>query len=73
MQAMAVSITRIALATGKRGCLKTVSKTELAIGLMQANVFCSENGCLAIDCNHEVNGRGCNKMMLLGGRVDVLQ
>jgi hypothetical protein len=68
---MAGLVTRVASATGKRGCLKTVSKTELAIGLMRADTFWGKNGCLAANCIHKVDG-SCDTTMLLGGRVGVL-
>jgi hypothetical protein len=46
--------------------LKTVSKTELAIGLMWADAFCSQNRCSTADCGHEGYGSG-NGAVLIGG------
>ena len=70
VQAMARAATCVASATCEGGALEAVGHTELAIGLMWADIFCGENRGLAADCVHEVNG-GCERALLTSGRSGV--
>ena len=68
---MARAVARVASAAGKRSRFKTKRKTELAIGLIRADAFCSENRCPATDCVHELDSGGNAGAVLMGGRGGV--
>jgi hypothetical protein len=72
VQAMARPVARVASAMGKRSRFKTKGKIELAIGLVWANAFCSENRCPAAGCVHLVDSGG-DGAMLMGGQVGMGQ